>query len=53
MGARLPDPDGLLQGEGKRLIEVRTLADTKRPAVKRLLHDAWKDAQALPRKGST
>ena len=38
-GAALPDPNGLLQGDGKamRKIPIRSSADIRRPAVKRLV----------------
>jgi hypothetical protein len=54
-GASLPDPKGLLAGEGKRHkhIAFATFADLKRPGVKPLLkacYAAWKNrAEAAPK----
>ena len=47
-GGILPDPQGLLVGQGKRLhhLKVASLAEAGRPAVKALVSDAWADAQA-------
>jgi hypothetical protein len=47
-GGYLPDPQGLLVGEGKRLrhIKVFSLAEAGRPALKALLIAAWADAKA-------
>ena len=44
-GRQLEDPDHLLQGIGKRArhIKVRTLEDTKNPALKQLVKAAWTD----------
>jgi hypothetical protein len=47
-GARLPDPDGLLEGRGKahRYVVMARPSDAKRRAVKRLLKAgvaAWKE----------
>ena|SRR5579862_4734744 len=41
-GADLPDPDGLLQGDGKQVrhIRVNAAAELDRPAVKRLIRVA-------------
>ena len=41
-GALLPDPEKLLEGKGKgvRNVKLRTLADVKRPGVKKLLVEA-------------
>jgi len=43
-GARLPDPEGLLEGTGKsvRHVKVRTVEDLKRPALKKLIVEAAK-----------
>jgi hypothetical protein len=43
-GAALPDPEGLLEGTGKsvRHVKVRTVADVKRPALKKLIVEAAK-----------
>ena len=43
-GARLPDPEKLLEGKAKgvRNLKLRTLADVKRPGVKRLILEAAK-----------
>jgi hypothetical protein len=43
-GAALPDPEGLLEGTGKsvRHVKVRTLADVKRLALKKLIVEAAK-----------
>ena len=50
-GASLPDPNGLLEGEGKRHrhIKFETMADLKKSGVKPLLkacYAAWKDRNA-------
>ena len=41
-GARLPDPEKLLEGNAKgvRNVKLRSLADVKRPGVKKLLAEA-------------
>jgi hypothetical protein len=43
-GAALPDPEGLLEGTGKsvRHVKVRTVADVKRLALKKLIVEAAK-----------
>lgn len=43
-GAALPDPQKLLEGTGKgvRHVKLRTVADVKRPGVRKLLADAAK-----------
>lgn len=43
-GVALPDPEGLLEGTGKsvRHVKVRTVADVKRPALKKLVVEAAK-----------
>jgi hypothetical protein len=43
-GAVLPDPEGLLEGTGKsvRHVKVRTAADVKKPALKKLIVEAAK-----------
>ena len=43
-GAALPDPEGLLEGTGKsvRHVKVRTVADVKKPALKKLIVEAAK-----------
>jgi hypothetical protein len=43
-GAALPDPGGLLEGTGKsvRHVKVRTTADVKKPALKKLIVEAAK-----------
>jgi Domain of unknown function (DU1801) len=48
-GATLPDPDGLLQGEGKRLrhVKVRTLAEARNPGLLALV-TAANLASSLP-----
>lgn len=42
-GARLPDPDHLLVGEGKwlRHIKIKTMDEANRPAVESLVKAAW------------
>jgi hypothetical protein len=42
----LPDPDGLLEGTGKRIrhVKLRSLADVDRPGFRRLLREAWRHA---------
>jgi hypothetical protein len=41
-GATLPDPDGLLVGEGKRLrhIKIRSMADARNPSIVALIEAA-------------
>jgi hypothetical protein len=43
-GAALPDPEKLLEGKAKfvRNIRLRSLADVKRPGVKKLIAEAAK-----------
>jgi hypothetical protein len=43
-GAALPDPEGLLEGTGKSLrhVKVRTAADVKKQALKKLIVEAAK-----------
>jgi hypothetical protein len=43
-GARLPDPEKLLEGKamGVRNVKMRSLADVKRPGVKKLIAEAAK-----------
>jgi hypothetical protein len=43
-GAALPDPEKLLEGAGKgvRHVKLRSLADVKRPGVKKLIAEAAK-----------
>ena len=38
-GAQLPDPDGIVEGTGKRIrhVKCRTLDDVARPALRALL----------------
>ena len=52
-GAALPDPEGLLEGTGKfvRNVKVRTAADVKKPALKKLLVEAAKLNKREPMKG--
>jgi hypothetical protein len=52
-GAALPDPEGLLEGTGKfvRHVKVRTTADVKKPALKKLLLEAAKLNKRKPMKG--
>lgn len=52
-GAALPDPEGLLEGTGKhvRHVKVRTLADVKKPALKKLIVEAAKLNKRKPMKG--
>jgi hypothetical protein len=47
-GGGLPDPAGLLQGEGKRLrhIKIYSLAEGERPEVRRLLEQAVRERKA-------
>lgn len=52
-GANLPDPRGLLEGDGKsnRYIPLRTIADLKQPGIKALIKAslaAWKRDIAAP-----
>ena len=52
-GAALPDPEGLLEGTGKhvRHVKVRTTADVKKPALKKLIVEAAKLNKRKPMKG--
>ena len=52
-GASLPDPTGLLEGEGKvhRHIAFRSAADVKKPGVKALLKSALAAQQSRSAKG--
>jgi hypothetical protein len=52
-GAALPDPEGLLEGTGKsvRHVKVRTVADVKRPALKKLIVEAAKLNKREPMAG--
>jgi hypothetical protein len=52
-GAALPDPEGLLEGTGKsvRHVKVRTVADVKRPALKKLIVEAAKLNKRKPMAG--
>jgi len=52
-GVALPDPEGLLEGTGKsvRHVKVRTVADVKRPALKKLIAEAAKLNKRKPVKG--
>src|SRR5947209_20381876 len=45
-GTHLDDTDQLLVGEGQRLrhIKVKTVEEANRPAVRRLVEEAWADA---------
>ncbi len=46
-GADLSDPDGLLEGSGKKLrhIKIRSLVDAERPAARRLISAAHAERQ--------
>jgi len=52
-GAALPDPEGLLEGTGKsvRHVKVRTAADVKKPALKKLIVEAARLNKREPMKG--
>jgi hypothetical protein len=52
-GAALPDPEGLLEGTGKsvRHVKVRTTADVKKPALKKLIAEAAKLNKRKPMAG--
>ena len=52
-GAALPDPEGLLEGTGKsvRHVKVRTVADVKMPALKKLIVEAAKLNKREPMEG--
>jgi hypothetical protein len=49
-GAELPDPDGLLQGTGKRLrhVKIREPKDLRNPALRKLLKAASKHRMPKP-----
>lgn len=50
-GGTLPDPEHLLEGEGKRLrhVKVRSAEAAQDPAVERLVAAAWAEAEAQVR----
>jgi hypothetical protein len=52
-GAKLPDPQKLLEGTGKgvRHLKLRSVADVKRPAVKKLITEAAKMNKKSPPSG--
>lgn len=52
-GAKLPDPEKLLEGkaQGVRNVRLRGLADVKRPAVKKLIAEAVKLNKKEPPSG--
>lgn len=52
-GALLPDPESLLEGTGKgvRHVKLRSVADVKRPGVKRLIREAAKLNKKNPPSG--
>ena len=52
-GARLPDPEKLLEGTGRsmRHVKMRSVADVKRPGVKRLIVEAVKWNKKKPASG--
>jgi len=52
-GAALPDPQKLLEGKGKgvRHVKLRTVADVKRPGVKKLIAEAAKLNRRKPPSG--
>src|SRR5262245_5465029 len=52
-GAALPDPEKLLEGTGKgvRHVKLRSLADVKKPGVKRLIAEAAKLNKKNPPSG--
>lgn len=47
-GTQLPDPDQMLEGEGKwlRHVKVRALPDASHPALEQLVGAAWAYAKA-------
>lgn len=47
-GATLPDPDGVLRGEGRQVrnVALESAADLERPEIQRLLNDAFARASA-------
>ena len=46
-GADLPDPTGLIQGEGKRIrhVKVFSIEEAKNPALLKLVEGAWEKAE--------
>ena len=52
-GAALPDPEKLLEGKGKgvRHVKLRSVADVKRPGVKKLIAEAAKLNKKNPPSG--
>jgi len=44
-GGFLPDPEGLLEGSGKRMrhLKIRSVHEAENPAIPRLLAQAWAD----------
>ncbi|MDT4966189.1 MAG: hypothetical protein QOJ64_926 [Acidobacteriota bacterium] len=45
-GAELEDPQGLLQGTGKKIrhVKIKTAADLSHPGIRDLLREAWEHA---------
>ncbi|MBL1197419.1 MAG: hypothetical protein HND51_24015, partial [Chloroflexi bacterium] len=41
-GATLPDPEGLMEGTGKKLrhVKIRSIEDAERPAIRTLIAEA-------------
>jgi hypothetical protein len=52
-GAALPDPEKLLEGTGKgvRHVKLRSVADVKKPGVKKLIAEAAKLNKTDPPSG--
>jgi hypothetical protein len=52
-GPKLPDPQQVLQGEGKqvRYVEIPTIATLRAPAIARLIAEATKLGKPMPKTG--
>ena len=52
-GVELPDPEGLLEGTGKRFrhVKLASAAEVDRPALRRLVHAATKHRVPPPQRG--
>ena len=46
-GVDLPDPTGLIRGDGKRIryVKIFTIEEAKNPALLKLVHGAWEKAE--------
>lgn len=46
-GGHFPDPNHLLEGEGKRMrhVKIKSMDEANNPVLEDLIKEAWKDAQ--------